>query len=79
MQENVKHFFQKNLKNLNELLKRIWNIKLFDPACGSGNFLIIAYKELRRLEIKIFAAIDVINQTYTTQYSGISLNNFYGI
>lgn len=69
----------KNLKNLNELLKRIWNIKLFDPACGSGNFLIIAYKELRRLEMLIFKEIDKINQTYTTQYSGISLNNFYGI
>lgn len=69
----------KNLKNLNELLKRIWNIKLFDPACGSGNFLIIAYKELRRLEMKIFAAIDAINKNYTTQYSGISLHHFYGI
>ncbi|NGY37245.1 class I SAM-dependent DNA methyltransferase [Flavobacterium sp. XN-5] len=68
-----------NLKKLNDLLKRIWNLKLFDPACGSGNFLIIAYKELRKLEMGIFKEIDTSNKTYTTQYSGISLNHFYGI
>jgi len=68
-----------NIKKLNEVLKRIWNIKLFDPACGSGNFLIIAYKELRKLEMLIFKEIDIVNKTYTTQYSGISLNHFYGI
>ena len=38
---------------LNKLLARLSKIKIFDPACGSGNFLIIAYKELRRLEMKI--------------------------
>lgn len=70
---------ENNLKNLNALLKRIWNIKLFDPACGSGNFLIIGYKELRKLEMIIFKAIDKINGTYSNQFSGIVLNNFYGI
>lgn len=44
---------QGNPKKLSELLHRLSKIKIFDPACGSGNFLIIAYKELRRLEIKI--------------------------
>ncbi|TDE01539.1 class I SAM-dependent DNA methyltransferase [Flavobacterium sandaracinum] len=68
-----------NKNKLEALLKRIWNIKLFDPACGSGNFLIIAYKELRKLEMAIFKEIDAVNKTYTTQYSGISLNHFYGI
>lgn len=42
-----------NPKKLNELLYRLSKIKIFDPACGSGNFLIIAYKELRKLEIAI--------------------------
>lgn len=68
-----------NIKKLNDLLKRIWNIKIFDPACGSGNFLIISYKELRKLEMRIFKEIDNINGTYSQQYSGISLNHFYGI
>jgi type I restriction-modification system DNA methylase subunit len=48
--------FEKNKNNpqkLIDLLNRLGNIKIFDPACGSGNFLIIAYKELRKLEIKI--------------------------
>ena len=40
-----------NEQALNRLLHRLSNIKIFDPACGSGNFLIIAYK-LRRLEIE---------------------------
>ena len=40
-------------KKLYILLERLGRIKIFDPACGSGNFLIIAYKELRQLEIKI--------------------------
>jgi len=62
-----------NKKKLNDLLKRIWKIKIFDPACGSGNFLIIAYKELRKLEMQIFKALGVF------AFSEISLGNFYGI
>jgi type I restriction-modification system DNA methylase subunit len=62
-----------NEKKLRELLHRISKIKLFDPACGSGNFLIIAYKELRRLEMLILKEIGGL------AFSGIHLNNFYGI
>jgi len=43
-----------NKQKLRALLTRISKIKFFDPACGSGNFLIITYKEIRRLEIEIF-------------------------
>ncbi|WP_219336237.1 class I SAM-dependent DNA methyltransferase [Rodentibacter ratti] len=62
-------------KGLQRLLARISNIKIFDPACGSGNFLIIAYKELRKLEIDIFKAFE------TTQsiFSNIHLDQFYGL
>jgi type I restriction-modification system DNA methylase subunit len=62
-----------NEKKLKELLYRISKIKLFDPACGSGNFLIIAYKELRRLEMRILKELGGL------ALSGIHLNNFYGI
>jgi len=54
--DELKEEFEKSKnspKKLNELLYRLSKIKIFDPACGSGNFLIIAYKELRRLEIAI--------------------------
>jgi hypothetical protein len=62
-----------NPKRLKLLQMRIKNIKIFDPACGSGNFLIIAYKELRRLEM------DIIHELKEVTLSNISLGNFYGI
>lgn len=58
---------------LKKLLERISNIKIFDPACGSGNFLIIAYKELRLLEM------DILRRLGEIPMSGISLSSFYGI
>jgi type I restriction-modification system DNA methylase subunit len=76
-----------NEKKLKELLHRIAKIKLFDPACGSGNFLIIAYKELRRLEMQIIKELSIVRGNFglgTLQLgsdliSSIHLNNFYGI
>jgi hypothetical protein len=62
-----------NANKLNALLHRIHHLKIFDPACGSGNFLIIAYKELRTLEMKIFKAGNMM------ALSGIQLAQFYGI
>lgn len=62
-----------NQKKLNELLARIYKVKIFDPACGSGNFLIIAYKELRKLEMAIFKAGNMMPM------SRVSLSQFYGI
>jgi len=44
-------------KYLEGMLERIGKIKLLDPACGCGNFLMIAYRELRRLQIKIHLQI----------------------
>jgi hypothetical protein len=65
---------------LNKLLKYIAGIQIFDPACGSGNFLVIAYKELRRLEHKILQQIQLLNpQVPAFKISGITLENFYGI
>ncbi len=62
-----------NHKRLRQLLNRLWNTKYFDPACGSGNFLIITYKELRKLEMQIFKELNEM------ALSNISLNQFYGI
>ena len=76
-----------NPKKLNELLYRLSKIKIFDPACGSGNFLIIAYKELRKLEILILkerAKLSGKAGSGSLNFGGdyvsqISLANFYGI
>lgn len=64
---------------LQNLITRIANLKIFDPACGSGNFLIIAYKELRRLEMKILSAIDSLSTQKSFAFSEIKLTGFYGI
>jgi len=70
---------KQNPKKLHELLARIRNINIFDPACGSGNFLIIAYKEIRKLEMEIFNQIAVHSKQSDLGLSGIKLSQFYGI
>ncbi|MBC7553679.1 MAG: class I SAM-dependent DNA methyltransferase [Taibaiella sp.] len=52
-------------RKLKKLLERISKLKIFDPACGSGNFLIIAYKELRLLEIKILEKLQTLQKAAT--------------
>jgi hypothetical protein len=66
---------------LRKLLTRISKIRVFDPACGSGNFLIIAYRELRSLEMRVFQRLDEIGGGTTTwrEQSGVKLSSFYGI
>lgn len=68
-------------RRLEALLGRISEIKIFDPACGSGNFLVIAYKELRRLEHAILERLAEIHVNHQVLYaeSKINIENFYGI
>ncbi|ANJ93395.1 DNA methyltransferase [Serratia plymuthica] len=67
-----------SLKGLKALLVRLGQIKVFDPACGSGNFLIVAYKELRKLEMKVIERLrEVEPQGFSM--SGLHLSQFYGI
>ena len=68
-----------NETKLKVLLDRIANIKIFDPACGSGNFLIIAYKELRKIEMAVFKALDGVSKQKVMFMSNIKLSQFYGI
>ncbi len=66
-------------QRLHTLLTRLSKIKFFDPACGSGNFLIIAYKRLRELEIRIWKAMREISGIALLPFSNITLTQFYGI
>jgi hypothetical protein len=64
------------------LRERISAIKCFDPGCGSGNFLVIAYKELRKLEHRILKRLQDLDPKTPValfQDSEIKLENFYGI
>ncbi|MGL9730581.1 class I SAM-dependent DNA methyltransferase [Enterococcus sp. DIV0756] len=70
----------KHLSRLTDLSQRIQNMKFFDPACGSGNFLIITYKELRQLEIEIYVLMNEISGAQMLVYEPIvTLSQFYGI
>jgi len=63
-----------NSRKLANLKNRISRIRVFDPACGSGNFLVIAYKEMRAVEAEINQ-----RRSETHLKSGIPLSNFRGI
>ena len=63
-----------NARTLLNLRKRISKIRVFDPACGSGNFLVIAYKEMRQIESEINNRRDESHLR-----SEIPLSNFRGI
>lgn len=67
-----------SMDKLSQLYERIGKIKFFDPACGSGNFLIITYKELRRLEIKILLRQRELSK-FIMYLPSVTLDQFYGI
>jgi len=69
-------------KQINAFLERLSKIVVFDPACGSGNFLVIAYRELRKLELQALDALRDLEGGASLAFgfsSVISLSNFYGI
>ena len=69
---------KENSLKLKKLLKKIYTIKVFDPACGSGNFLIISYKELCKLELEIFKQLKILDKNeWLIVKSAINLNQFY--
>ncbi|MDU2587069.1 MAG: DNA methyltransferase [Corynebacterium sp.] len=81
--DELKEEFEKaydSSKKLDKLLDRIARIKVFDPACGSGNFLVIAYKELRRLEHAILQRQNELGADAALfNESRINIENFHGI
>lgn len=62
-----------NKARLRDFLGRLGRIRVFDPACGSGNFLILAYKELRALET------EAMRRLATPRLSSIALEQFFGV
>lgn len=67
-------------QKLRNLRKRLGSIRVFDPACGSGNFLVIAYKEMRAIEAAIVERLGgEASLKLDERRSVIPLSNFYGI
>ena len=85
--DDLRNEFEKNKNNykkLQQLYDRIGKIKFMDPACGSGNFLIVTYKQLRQLEIDILKEQNRILAEEGTGKAmmylpSVTLNQFYGI
>lgn len=68
-----------NPRKLLNLRNRIAKIRVFDPACGSGNFLVIAYKEMRSIEAEINERRDEADRRTEipiTNFRGIELRDF---
>lgn len=64
--------------------KKLGELNIFDPACGCGNFLIIAYRELRRLEIEVLKALlsgreEDLDRFGVGGLSRVDVDQFHGI
>jgi hypothetical protein len=59
---------------------KLASLTFLDPACGSGNFLIITYQRLRELEFKVLKLLHSnLQYDFITDHTRVSLNQFYGI
>ena len=62
-----------NKAKLRAFLKRLGAVRVFDPACGSGNFLIVAYKAMRQMETEAFRSLGEL------PHEVVRLDAFFGI
>lgn len=72
-----------NAKRLTEFQKKLADIRILDPACGCGNFLVIAYRELRRLELEALRRLLKAGESSRSlDIAGlvrVDVDQFYGI
>ncbi len=73
-----------NLNKLRAFHDKLAGLRFFDPACGSGNFLVITYREMRRLELEVLKRIRDLSgndrsMLILEEFSRIDVNRFYGI
>ncbi len=70
-----------SLKELTELRAELFGYRVLDPACGSGNFLYVAFRELYRLDTELLSRMREFPSTHgkLSWNGGVSATNFYGI
>lgn len=66
-------------KELAKFQDKLTRLTFFDPACGCGNFLVIAYREIRRLELDCLKAQYGDQQIDAALLSRVTVDQFYGI
>ncbi len=72
----------RTIKRLQELRNRMLHFTVLDPACGSGNFLYIAYRELKRLEVRLYERICELSPKAVPEqrvFGFVTASNFYGM
>lgn len=78
--ESLKH----DAARVRQFHEKLASLKFFDPACGSGNFLVVTYREVRLLEIEILKQLVALSggaqlEPDVTKLSKIDVDSFYGI
>ena len=75
------HKVKNNKNKLFEFSKKLTTLTFLDPACGCGNFLVIAYRELRLLELEILKTVLTSQQQFVDAFGLVKVNvdQFYGI
>ena len=76
--------FEKVKRNKNmlfEFQKKLRSLAFLDPACGCGNFLVITYRELRKLELRVLQASQAFGSVTREVFeqTGVNVDQFYGI
>ena len=73
-------------RKLKEFQTKLASLKFLDPACGCGNFLIVTYRELKKLELEVAKELYPKDQrehslfnNWRSEISQVSINQFYGI
>ena len=80
----IKNSRNKREEKLRDFIKKLSEIRIFDPACGCGNFLVVAYRELRQLELEALRTLYPIGKRQTTltgakAFSSVNVDQCYGI
>lgn len=78
--ESLKH----DAARLRQFHERLARLKFFDPACGSGNFLVVAYREVRRLETEVLKRLRALSgrtqlASNATKLSRVGVDSCFGI
>lgn len=60
---------RRNPRALRQFHDKLSGIRLLDPACGCGNFLVVAYREIRRIELEVLRELHAIDPTLATDIS----------
>ncbi len=72
----------KTIRQVQELRNRMHHFSVLDPACGSGNFLYIAYRELKRLEVRLYERLCELSPKAVPGqrvFGFVTASNFYGM